>query len=90
MDKSITMTNRAILYGLLLGGIPLIEAGCNPFMVFRPDSEALVKKGWAKQPHDQKEPEPLYCYHSLGHNVCHSAPLDSQSRLENYYGPRPY
>jgi len=55
--------------------------GCNPFMPFRPDSETLVKKGWARNPSCQPEPEPLYCYNSLGHKVCHSAPLDDQQRL---------
>ena len=64
-------------------------AGCNPFMPFRPDSETLVKKGWARNPSCQPDPEPLYCYNSLGQKVCHTAPLDDQRRLNGYYGPRP-
>ncbi len=68
----------------------MTQVACNPFMVFRPNSEDLIKNGWAKHPGHQKDPAPLYCYHSLGNKVCHSAPLDDQSRLESYYGPRPY
>lgn len=70
-----------ILCGLL--------TGCNPFQAFRPNSEELVQLGWAKQPKCQKTPEPLYCYDTLGRTVCHSAPLDDQSRLSGHYGPKP-
>ncbi|MBW8308452.1 MAG: hypothetical protein K0M45_02225 [Candidatus Paracaedibacteraceae bacterium] len=68
----------------------MTQAACNPFMVFRPNSEELVKNGWADQPCQQKDPPPLYCYNTLGHKVCHSAPLEDQTRLQSYYGPRPY
>lgn len=75
---------------LLIGmSVALLTAGCNPFAAFRPNSEELVKMGWARQPDSQKAPHPLYCYETLGQTVCHSAPLADQSRLSNYYGPRP-
>jgi hypothetical protein len=66
-----------------------LMTGCNPFEPLRPDSAELVKLGWAKQPKCPKVPEPVYCYETLGHSVCHSAPLESQSRLNSYYGPQP-
>lgn len=78
--------------GLLTVGIIFLMgllAGCNPFMPFRPDSQALVKKGWAKYPLGQADPEPIYCYNTLGYTDCYSAPLDDQSRLSGYYGPKP-
>lgn len=75
---------------ILILFIGATQTACNPFLPFRPDSEDLVKNGWANQPSEIKEPDPLYCYHTLGHKTCHSAPLNDQSRLENYYGPRPY
>jgi hypothetical protein len=81
---------RSLRISILLSIILLTQTACNPFLVFRPNSEDLVKNGWADQPSHQKEPTPLYCYNTLGHKVCHSAPLDDQRRLQNYYGPRPY
>lgn len=66
-----------------------LSAGCNPFQAFRPDSEELVQLGWAKQPKCPKTPEPIYCYETLGRTVCHSAPLDDQSRLSGHYGTKP-
>lgn len=66
-----------------------LGSGCNPFSLLRSDSEDLVKQGWAKHPKCPKTPTPLYCYETLGRTVCHSAPLDSQSRLSGYYGPNP-
>ncbi len=63
--------------------------GCNPFMPFRPDSEELVKKGWARQPQDQADPKPIYCYNTLARKDCYTVPLDDQSRLSGYYGPKP-
>ena len=63
--------------------------GCNPFMPFRPDSQELVKKGWAKQPKNQADPDPIYCYNTLAGKDCYAAPLDEQSRLSGYYGPKP-
>ena len=58
-------------------------------MVFRPDSQQLVEKGWAKEACDKKKHDPLYCYNTLGRVVCHTAPLKDQERLSNYYGPKP-
>lgn len=66
-----------------------LTIGCNPFEGFRPNSEELLKLGWAKQPDPPKIPDPIYCYETLGQPVCHSAPLATQSRLNSYYGPQP-
>ena len=70
-------------------GLGILTSGCNPFQALRPNSEELVKLGWAKHPDCPGRPEPLYCYETLGYPVCHSAPLNDQSRLSNYYGPKP-
>ncbi len=59
-------------------------------MVMRPDSEQLVKRGWAKYPKEQRIPDPLYCYSTLADKVCHSYPRDTETnRLSGYYGPEP-
>lgn len=85
------MFNFQRMKGLRIIFLPLLLAvqGCNPLMIFRPDSEQIVRKGWARQPENQAEPSPLYCYHSLGQNDCYSAPLEKQDRLSGYYGPKP-
>lgn len=79
--------NKTRGFGVIF--LVLMTQGCNPFMPFRPNSEQLVTKGWAKQPVSQEDPEPLYCYRTLAQNVCYTAPLDDQSRLSAYYGPKP-
>jgi hypothetical protein len=68
----------------------LTLSGCNPFMFCRPDSERLVTSGWAKQPMEQKEPEAIYCYKTLGERVCYTSPKSTEyKRLSGYYGPKP-
>lgn len=92
--ESLSMNNKEFYkeiikkLNLFLCFIFLLQ-GCNPFMIFRPDSEELVKKGWAKQPKHQADPEPIYCYNTLALKDCYAAPLDEQNRLAGYYGPKP-
>ncbi|WP_156962155.1 hypothetical protein [Candidatus Paracaedibacter symbiosus] len=77
---------RSIFWQCLIFSLCSVTAGCD---FLRPNSEDLLKLGWAKQPKCPKEPTPLYCYETLGRTVCHSAPLDNQNRLSGYYGPKP-
>ena len=79
---------RRITY-VLIGITCLLESACNPFMIFRPNSEKIVRDGWARENPCQPDPEPIYCYNSLGYKVCHAAPLEEQNRLTGYYGPNP-
>ena len=68
----------------------LFLTACNPFMLFRADSEKLVTKGWASQPLEKKTPAPLYCYKTLATTMCYPTPkVGEHSRLVGYYGPQP-
>lgn len=73
---------------LLAVGVMLSSSACvNPFYLFKPDSEKLVSEGWA----DRKKinPEPLYCYKTLGERVCYTEPKEGADNLSGYYGPSP-
>ncbi len=90
MNKAASFNKtKSFLLLLIAFSLCSLMMGCNPLEPFRPDSAELLKLGWAKQPKCPKTPEPVYCYETLGHPVCHSAPLESQSRLNSYYGPQP-
>lgn len=85
-----TINSRSICKKLSFSlAVLFLLQGCNPFVIFRPDSEQLVMKGWAKQPKHQAEPEPIYCYNTLAFKDCYAAPLEEQNRLSGYYGPKP-
>lgn len=59
--------------------------GCNPFGDFKPTSPVLVKRGWARNP-AKEDPEPLYCYRTLGDSVCHTEPIKTdQERFKGSY-----
>lgn len=65
----------------------LLLTGCNPFLLFAPDSQKIVQKGWAENP-PPKAIEPVYCYHTLADKVCHKRPLEGEEkRLSGYFGP---
>lgn len=60
-------------------------AGCNPFSGFKPDSSALVKSGWARNP-KKEPPAPLYCYRTLAETMCYTKPLpNSNERKQGSY-----
>lgn len=65
---------------LLTNIIFLFLTGCNPFGDFKPDSEAIVKKSWAKRA-QQTSPTPLYCYNTLGDYTCYKKPLKQKEHL---------
>ncbi|MBA4249454.1 MAG: hypothetical protein C0432_05385 [Candidatus Puniceispirillum sp.] len=60
--------------------IVLFVTGCNPFGDCKPDSEAIVKKSWAKRA-KQSSPDPLYCYSSLGDYVCYKNPQKDKEEI---------
>ena len=69
--------------------LPFLGA-CNPFLVYRPNSDMLREKGWAKYTPRDVYPAPLYCYNTLGDKVCRPYPLPGQEpRLSGFYGPEP-
>ncbi len=60
--------------------IILFVTSCNPFDDFKPDSETIVKKSWAKRA-KQSSPDPLYCYSSLGDYACYKQPQKDQQEI---------
>ncbi len=59
--------------------------GCNPFSEFKPDSEKIVKSGWAKNT-PKTPPQSLYCYKTLGEHTCYTHPLkNAEDRLTGNY-----
>lgn len=69
--------------------IPLIIAffmtGCNPFANYRPTSDDIVKKGWAKT-HKKMPPKSIYCYKTIGDAMCYQQPLNGdQTHLQGSY-----
>ena len=70
---------------IIVLSIAFLGVGCNPFAEFRPDSTSIVKSGWAKT--KQQTPlNALYCYQTLGDNVCYSRPLkNGEDRLKGNF-----
>jgi hypothetical protein len=62
----------------------LFLSGCNPFGAFRPTSDELQSSNWAPNPDDpsrQKKPKKqLFCYRTLGENMCYDHELDERER----------
>jgi hypothetical protein len=73
----------------LILALPLVAlaAGCGNGERFK-TSTAIVGNGWAAPP-PPYDPEPLYCYKTLGNVDCHRMPIkDGEPRLQGYYsGP---
>lgn len=65
---------------LFINIIFLFLTGCNPFSDFKPDSETIVKKSWAKRA-KQIPPQPLYCYKTIGDYTCYKKPLKQREEL---------
>jgi hypothetical protein len=72
-----------LFFNLLL--IVFALTACNPFADLRPDSEKIVKSGWAKNP-PKPQPDSLYCYKTLGEHTCYTHPLkNGENRLAGDY-----
>ena len=70
---------------IIVLSIAFLGVGCNPFADFKPDSADIVKSGWAKDK-QKTPPNSLYCYKTLGDNVCYAHPLkDGKNRLAGDY-----
>ncbi|MCX7338362.1 MAG: hypothetical protein NTX76_03655 [Alphaproteobacteria bacterium] len=66
---------------MLLVTMMMALSACNPFWPAKPDSEKIVKSGWAEKG-QAYDPPPLYCYKTLGDPVCYAYPLEGgESRL---------
>lgn len=72
------MTNIALLI------ITILLSACNPFALYKPNSQKIVKRGWAKK--DYVPLPELYCYKTLGEPLCYKEPLHGvEERLHGFY-----
>jgi len=70
---------------IIVFSIAFLGVGCNPFAEFKPDSADIVKSGWAKVK-QKTPPNSLYCYKTIGDNICYTHPLkDGENRLVGNY-----
>lgn len=76
------------IFTVFLSGFLL--AACNYGEVIKPSQEEILARSWANSECPYPRPKPLYCYRTLGDEVCYARPLpDDQEQLLGYYGPKP-
>lgn len=70
---------------IIVLSIAFLGVGCNPFGESKSDSTEIVKSGWAKN-RQRALPNALYCYKTLGDNVCYTHPIKgAEERLAGDY-----